>query len=143
MWVLRVTNPRFFSLSTMPWRGDLFCVFARGEEDAQIAEIIPCGSGDNRVAERGKERAGIEAGEVCFGVEVIFTRAGNGRGVRNGACYRAVSVDAVRTGTEEDQRLAFVFRKVEGGSECQLLVASATAGLRAKLDGDFATGKKT
>ena len=86
-----------------------------GEQNAQVAKIISCGSGDDGVAKGFEKWIGVERSEraahfvytVAFGLHSVASSVANsigysiqGAAIDDGSCSRAVAVDAVGAGAE-------------------------------------------
>ena len=65
------------------------------ENDSEIADVGAGWTGDDEVVELFKERVGVAACQILFGVEVEVSSATNGCFVGDSACGRTVAVDAV------------------------------------------------
>jgi hypothetical protein len=79
------------------------------DQQAQIAQVVAGGAGDDGVAERGEHGTGVEGGQRRFEVEAEGVGAGNGGGVGDGAGRLGVAVDAVGAGAEHGEMLALVY----------------------------------
>ena len=79
-----------------------------GDEEAEVAEVLAGGSGDDGVAEGGEHGAGVEVGERRLEVETEGVGAGDGGGVGYGSGCVGVAVDAVGAGAEDGEALAGV-----------------------------------
>ena len=64
----------------------LMALFVVGEEEAEVAEVVAGGSGDDGVSQGGEHGAGVEVGEGRFEVESEGVGAGDGGGVGYGSC---------------------------------------------------------
>src|SRR6267378_8061223 len=76
------------------------------EKDAEITEIVSCGSYHNRVAQFLEERVGITSPKIIVRVQSQCARARGRFSVGDGSRRRARSIDAVRARTQHGDRLA-------------------------------------
>ena len=97
----------------------------RGEQDAEVAEVVAGGAGDEGGSQTVEQRRGVEAVEGLLG---LGAEGGGGEGavVDDGSGGGAVAVDAVRSGGE-DGGCGVGWAEQAGGVEGELLVASAEA----------------
>ena len=116
--------------------GSPFLFLWMREKDAEIAEIVAGGSGEEGVAEVGEEGKGVAASEEVLRREMEGVRAGERCAVGNGARGGGVAVDAVGSGAENGDGLAgdfFNASENEGG------IAAADS-LPRDRTADFAVG---
>jgi len=76
------------------------------EKDAEIAEIVAGGAGEEGVAEVGEEGKGIATSEEVLRHELEGVRAGERCAVGDGARGEGVAVDAVGSSAEDGDGLA-------------------------------------
>src|SRR3569833_1292919 len=98
------------------------------------------GAGNDGVAERGEERAGVKGAQILFRVEAEGPGACNGGGIGDGAGALRVAVDAIGAGAEVGEHFAGMVGELEGTGESKLLIAAAGARSASERDGDFAAG---
>ena len=122
------------------------CGGSVAEQDAQVAKIISCGSGDDGVAKGVENRIGIEGGERvadCFGATRTIASTGGGTieraAIDYGAGGRTVAVDAVGACAQHGY---VVSRNLFRAGESELLVPSADATV-ADGHGHLAAGDQT
>src|ERR1035437_2215861 len=111
-----------------------------GEEEAEVAEVLAGGSGDDGVAEGGEHGAGVEVGEGGFQMEAEGVGAGDGGGVGYGSGGVGVAVDAIGAGAEDGEALAGVLLEVQRAGHDKLLIASSCAGSMVHGDRNLANG---
>ena len=106
------------------------------EKDAEIAEIVAGGAGEESVAEVGEEGKGIATSEEVLRCELEGVRAGESCAVGDGASGGGVAIDAVGSSAENGDGLAgdfFDAGENEGG------IAAADS-LPRDRTADFAVG---
>src|SRR5882724_10362535 len=106
------------------------------EKDAEIAEIVAGGAGEEGVAEVGEEGKGIATSGEVLRRELEGVRAGERCAVGDGARSGGVAVDAVGSGAEDGDGLAgdfFDAGEDEGG-------VAATDSLPRDRTAEFAVG---
>jgi len=106
------------------------------EKDAEVAEIVASGAGEERVAQMGEEGEGVATSEEVLRRELEGVRAGESCAVGDGARGEGVAVDAVGSSAEDGDGLAgdfFDAGEDEGG------VAAADS-LPCDRTADFAVG---
>ena len=106
------------------------------EEDAEIAEIVAGGSGEEGVAEVGEEGKGVATSEEVLRREFEGVRAGESCAVGDGARGGGVAIDAVGSSAENGDGLAGDFFDT-GENESGV---AATDSLPRDRAADFAVG---
>src|SRR5271163_2029551 len=75
-----------------------FLLLSNRQQHAQVAQIIPCRTDHDAVAQSGEERAGIELSERLLGIKVVASGAGDRSSISDRTGGGAVAVDAIRPG---------------------------------------------
>ena len=106
------------------------------EKDAEVAEIVAGGSGEEGVVEVGEEGKGIATSEEVLRREFEGVRAGESCAVGDGARGGRIAVDAVGSSAEDGDRLAGDFFDA-GENESGIAAADS---LPCDWTADFAVG---
>ena len=86
--------------------GSPFLFLWMREKDAEIAEIVAGGAGEESVAEVGEEGKGIATSEEVLRCELEGVRAGERCAVGDGSRGGRIAVDAVGSRTQDGDGLA-------------------------------------
>src|SRR5881394_1097554 len=116
--------------------GSPFLFLRMREKDAEVAEIVAGGSGEEGVAELGEEGKGIATSEEVLRRELEGVRAGESCAVGDGASGGGVAIDAVGSSAENGDGLAGDFFDA-GENESGIAAADS---LPRDRTADFAVG---
>src|SRR5579859_1667132 len=119
--------------------GPLFLVISIGQENSQIAEIVPGRSNLNRIPESAEKRVSIESFEGGAGVKTERSCAIERCAISDRAGGGTVAIHSVGARAEYGDVLTRNFRCT---GERELLVAPTNAAVR-NFDRYFATGDQT
>jgi len=96
-----------------------------GQKDAQIAQIVAGGPGDDRVANRVEKRMGMKTRQ-SLADDLLAAPARHRAAIGNGSCCGTIAVDAVSARAED--RYIFSGDSL-GAGESKLLISTADASI--------------
>ena len=100
--------------------------FSIGQQNSQVSQIVPSGSGHNRIPHGLKKRVGIKTGQVDTWVQSAGFGALQSAAVHDRSGGGAIAVNPVGARAEHGNGFAGDFRRAGQG---ELLIASAYASI--------------
>ncbi len=98
------------------------------------------GSGDHGVAERRKQRAGVERAQGLFGIEAERNGSRHGGWVGDGAGTVGVAINAVGAGAQYGEHVPGVMSEFKRTGQSELLITTAGAGRAIERDCHLTSG---